>query len=185
MFSLRRPAPDALARLVAEQRGHDLSYPEHGATAGVRPAGYHHDRWEADLGPFSQDRFDRLAEALRHWQIHQRSGMTVIPADPVRPGLTFALAFRLPAGYVTAAGRVVYVTSEPDCRGFAYGTLPGHPEQGEESFHVVREGPRLLFRVSAFSRPRHPLARLGGPASRAVQVMMNKRYLSAARDAAG
>ena len=32
--------------------------------------------------------------------------------------------------------RVVYVIDEPLRKGFAYGTLPGHPETGEEAFIV-------------------------------------------------
>jgi uncharacterized protein (UPF0548 family) len=102
----------------------------------------------------------------------------------VRPALTFAFWFRLAGAYVTAAGRVVYVTNDADHRGFAYGTLPQHPEQGEEAFHLVREGSRLLFRVTAFSRPRHPLARAGAPATRVIQLHMNQAYLRAMRSAA-
>jgi uncharacterized protein (UPF0548 family) len=34
--------------------------------------------------------------------------------------------------------RIVYVIDEPDRRGFAYGTLPGHPERGEEAFIISR-----------------------------------------------
>ena len=37
-------------------------------------------------------------------------------------------------GFLQAPCRVVYVIDEPDIRGFAYGTLPGHPESGEERF---------------------------------------------------
>ena len=55
------------------------------------------------------------------------------------------------------------VTDQPEEYGFAYGTLPAHPEQGEEAFHVARRSGRLVFTVTAFSRPRHPAARLGGP----------------------
>ena len=43
-------------------------------------------------------------------------------------------------GPVRAPCRVVYVVDEPDRRGFAYGTLPGHAESGEERF-VVRYDP--------------------------------------------
>ena len=67
---------------------------------------------------------------------------------------------------------------EPDRRGFAYGTLPGHPERGEEAFHLVRQGSSMLFLVRAFSRPRHPLARIGEPVTKAMQQRMNHRYLS-------
>ena len=43
-------------------------------------------------------------------------------------------------GPVQAPCRVVYVVDEPDRRGFAYGTLPGHAESGEELF-LVRYDP--------------------------------------------
>jgi uncharacterized protein (UPF0548 family) len=184
VFSLTKPSADALSRLVAQQDDRELTYAEHGATAGDMPPGYHHDQWEVDLGAFSQATFDRLADEVRSWRVQTGSGLEIFPAEPVRPGLTFALWFRLPGAYATAAGRVVYVTSEPDRAGFAYGTLPAHPERGEEAFHVLREGDRLLFRVRAFSRPRHPLARLGAPVSRVLQVRMSQAYLKTMREAA-
>jgi uncharacterized protein (UPF0548 family) len=184
MFSVRRLSPDAIARLVASQAGCELTYAEHGATLGLMPAGYHHDQWEADLGDFDDATFDRLGMALCQWQVHRGAGLTIYPADAVRPGLTFALSFRLAGAYVTAAGRVVYVTSEPGKRGFAYGTLPQHPEQGEEAFHVIRDGSRIVFRVTAFSRPRDPLARAGAPVTRLIQLRMNQAYLRAMRAAA-
>jgi uncharacterized protein (UPF0548 family) len=184
MFSLHRPSSDELAQVVARQADCELSYAEHGATDAAMPAGYQHDHWEADLGSFDDATFDRLAAALARWQVQRGAGLTVYPADAVRPGLTFAFCFRLSAVYVTAAARVVYVTSEPGRRGFAYGTLPQHPEQGEEAFHVVRDGSRIVFRVTAFSRPGHPLVRLGAPMGRLIQLRMNKAYLLAMRQAA-
>jgi uncharacterized protein (UPF0548 family) len=78
--------------------------------------------------------------------------------------------------------RVVYVVEEPRRRGFAYGTLPGHPEQGEESFIVVQEDDgSVVFRITAFSRPASALSRLGGPLTRWVQDWMTERYLAAAQ----
>jgi uncharacterized protein (UPF0548 family) len=185
MFSVRQPSAEALARLVDEQAGRELTYAEHGATQGAMPPGYHHDEWEAELGTFRQEEFDLLADGLAHWLVQRGSGITIFPDEPVRPGLNFAFWFRLPAGYVTATGRVIYVTNEPDIRGFAYGTLPHHPERGEEAFHLMRQGSQMVFKVRAFSRPRHPLARLGAPVSRALQARMNRAYLSAMREAAG
>lgn len=186
VFSLRKPSAGRLARLVAEQSELELTYSEQGATAGELPAGYHHDQWQADLGPFSQEKFERLAAGLRRWQVQLGSGMTNFPAEPVSPGLTFALSFGLTEGfgYVTIAGRVIYVTEEPDRHGFAYGTLPDHPERGEEAFHLVRRGDSLVFVVRAFSRPRHPLARIGAPVARIMQRRMSHRYLAAMRAAA-
>jgi len=184
MFSLRRPSRADLARIVAQQDGRELSYREHGATGGVMPTGYRHDQWETDLGAFDAAAFERLAVALMNWQAQVGAGLTIYPPDEVRPGLTFALCFRAAGLYVTAAGRVVYLISEPDRRGFAYGTLPHHPEQGEEAFQLIRDGMRMLFRVTSFSRPRHPLARLGAPVSRTIQTRTNRAYLTAMRDAA-
>ena len=104
----------------------------------------------------------------------------MFPGDPVQDGDTFALVIRLPVGgYVMAAGRVVFVLDEPDRRGFGYGTLPGHPEQGEEAFAVVRRGDRMYFEITAFSRPRHPLARLAKPVSRLLQRQTTRRYIAA------
>jgi uncharacterized protein (UPF0548 family) len=49
--------------------------------------------------------------------------------------------------------RIVYCSDEPNRFGFAYGTLLGHPERGEEAFHVVR-GPddSVTAHIVAFSR---------------------------------
>jgi len=76
--------------------------------------------------------------------------------------------------------RVVYVVDEPDRAGFAYGTLPGHPEQGEELFLLENDDQnRVLFTVSAFSRGTSTLARLGGPVTGRFQQRMTSRDLTA------
>lgn len=46
---------------------------------------------------------------------------------------------------------------------------------------MAREGDWLVLTVQAFSRPRHPLARLGWPVTRALQRSTNLRYLDAIR----
>jgi uncharacterized protein (UPF0548 family) len=185
LLSLWPPSSQALSGLIREQGAQELTYREVGATTAVpMPAGYQHDRWETDLGSFDEGRFARSAGALRQWEVQRGAGLTIFPGEDVEPGATFALVIRLPIGFATAAGRVVYVIDEPGHYGFAYGTLPAHPEQGEEAFHVERDGDRLRFRVVAFSRPRDPLARLGAPVSRFLQRRTNKAYLAAMRQAA-
>ncbi|GAA4696164.1 DUF1990 domain-containing protein [Nocardioides conyzicola] len=77
--------------------------------------------------------------------------------------------------------RVAYVVAEPDRAGFAYGTLPGHPESGEERFLLTRlSDGRITFTVTAFSRPATRLARAGGPLTRSIQDRVSRRYLRAA-----
>jgi uncharacterized protein (UPF0548 family) len=81
---------------------------------------------------------------------------------------------------VRAPVRVVYVVDEPRRRGFAYGTLPGHPECGEESFVVeLGDDDAVTFEITAFSRPASRLARAAGPAGRAVQRWVTRRYVKA------
>ena len=56
---------------------------------------------------------------------------------------------------LSAPVRVVYVIDGPDRRGFAYGTLPGHPESGEEAFLVERRPDGTVWcRITAFSGQR-------------------------------
>lgn len=66
--------------------------------------------------------------------------------------------------------------------GFAYGTLPGHPEVGEESFVFSRglDG-RTVFEITAFSRPAGLVARVGAPIARAVQNAVTDEYVEAVR----
>jgi uncharacterized protein (UPF0548 family) len=81
---------------------------------------------------------------------------------------------------IGAPCRVVYVIDEPGRRGFAYGTLPGHPESGEEAFIVSRrEDATVAFTITAFSRPASSLAKAAGPLGRAVQRHITNRYLRA------
>jgi uncharacterized protein (UPF0548 family) len=72
--------------------------------------------------------------------------------------------------------------NEVDRRGFAYGTLPGHPEKGEEAFMIIMvNGSDVRIRVRAFSRPASLLARAGGPITRIAQKYFMDRYVDAIR----
>ena len=109
----------------------------------------------------------------------------MVAADaPPALGMTVAMAAPLPIGFVEVVCRVVAVVDEPGEFKFAYGTLPVHPEQGEESFTVWRErDDRVSFEIVAVSRPRHPLARACRPIARWLQRSATDRYLAAMRSA--
>lgn len=88
------------------------------------------------------------------------------------------VTFHLGPVRVVAPCRIVYVTDEVDRFGFAHGSLPGHPERGEEAFHVGRDADGVVtFDVVAFSRPADWKARIGSPVTRAVQRRVTKGYL--------
>jgi uncharacterized protein (UPF0548 family) len=167
------------AATVASLVDEPFTYAEVGQTRGPAPVGFESFTRSATL-PVGAD-FRSAARALFGWQVQARAGlqvaassMTVEPAAVVimRLGLG-RLSLRIPC-------RVVYVIDEPLQVGFAYGTLPGHPESGEESFvlrHDADDRVRLI--ITAFSRPSTRLAKLGGPASRRFQHAMTSRYLRA------
>jgi uncharacterized protein (UPF0548 family) len=184
-LSLREPDAGVIARVLAGDVGAQLTYAEVGATVrGERPEGYRYDRWETELGVDEADRFERCGEGVLEWAAQRGAGMRIVPEQPVAMDLAFALVLPLPIGFTIATARVVHIVRSDTEMGFAYGTLPSHPEQGEEIFLVRRVAGKVTFEVAAFSRPRDPLARLGGPVTRWLQLRANRTYLRAIRQIA-
>ncbi|MEJ3403158.1 DUF1990 domain-containing protein [Rathayibacter sp. YIM 133350] len=98
----------------------------------------------------------------------------------ITPGMTAVLKLRLWRLSVEAPVRVIYVIDEPDRAGFAYGTMPGHPESGEESWILEhREDDSVWLLIRSFSRGSTWLYRLASPVLRAVQKRYTRRYLRA------
>jgi len=154
----------------------ELTYAEVGATAvEPLPAGYRHVRATRSLGVVD---LDAVAEILFSWKVQERAGVRRV-AGPDRVTLGADVTFR--SLLQTIPCRVVEVVDEPDRRGFAYGTLPGHPETGEERFIAERDPAtgEVTATICAFSNPATWVTRLGGPAARLVQRVMTRRYLDA------
>ena len=171
------PLDDAsLARMATQP----FTYPEVGRTEGALPDGYLHVRMDRTLGT-GRDVFEKAAHRLMTWQMHAASGLTVRSSTAhVRPSSLVILGVRLGPVRVNAPCRVVYVVDDAGRQGFAYGTLPGHPERGEESF-VVAIGVRgeVTATITAFSRPASLLARVGGPVTGRMQARATVAYLDA------
>jgi uncharacterized protein (UPF0548 family) len=125
--------------------------------------------------------FDAAARDLLSWRMQDRAGLQVSASDvPLRQGSVVLMRWGPGRLSVAIPCRVVDLVDEANRRGFTYGTLPGHPESGEEQFvleHLV-DG-RIRLTITAVSRPASLLARLGGPVSRAAQTLMTRRYLRA------
>lgn len=177
-----RPTADGLERLVADQAARSVTYAEVGATRElVSVPGYRDDRWSIELGA-EEAAFQRGCRGLRSWAAHRGAGLEVSPAEaPIATGQTVALAMPVAGLSIVVACRIVWVIDEVDCFGFGYGTLPAHAESGEEAFLVRRDSQRVMFEVRAFSRPAHPLARVGAPLARWLQLRVTQRYLEAMR----
>ena len=157
--------------------GRPLTYTEVGATAGELPAGYHHLRKSSVIGR-GRERFEQAAAAGMRWGMLRGAGLRVEATHPVAAVGAEVLVH---LGPIVAPCRVVYVVGEPDRRGFAYGTLPGHAESGEELF-LVRHDPRtgeVRAEVVVFSRHATWWSRLGSPVTSLMQRLITDRYLSA------
>ena len=160
------------------------TYNEIGATlSGGLPPGYRHDHYEIDLGT-GDGVFKRSVIGLRTWQAHRTRRTRVFPeCQRLAAGESMLVVLELPFLAIVAPCRIIQVVDDDDQFGFAYGTLPGHPERGEESF-VVRASPDGLnkFEVTAFSSPASPVVQLSGPIARSVQATTTKRFLIALKE---
>lgn len=156
-----------------------FSYREVGSSAGVLPAGYRHLEVERRLGA-GAERFEIAVQRLMTWDMHRRAGLLVDLARPtVTTGGVALLSMLFGPVTIAAPVRVVEAVAERRVRGFAYGTLPGHPESGEERF-LIHHDPDDTVRatIRAFSRPARWFTRLGGPVARRVQDRTTDSYLA-------
>jgi uncharacterized protein (UPF0548 family) len=156
------------------------------------PQGYHRLEHRRRIGAGSEV-FARAGQALLNWRMHRAAGLPITATDTPPTIGTNALG-RAGAGILIgrlrtisplgALGlpipcRVVWTVDEPDRVGFAYGSLEGHPESGEESFVVTREPDGIYFTIRAYSRAAAWYTRLGGPAGRKAQQYAARRYANA------
>jgi uncharacterized protein (UPF0548 family) len=183
MFLVRKPSQSVVNQFIESQRNLPFTYEEVGATRGPLPDGYNHDHNRVQLG-HGRVVFQRAVSALRHWQQFDLGWVRIVPEGvALELGATVAVEARTFGLWSLSAARVVYVMNEIDKStrfGFAYGTLPDHVERGEERFLIdwSHDDDTVWYDILAFSRPRHPLVRLGGPLARQLQQRFARDSLS-------
>lgn len=173
MLLLHEPSAETIAEFLSSAAHLSFSYYEVGASRTGAPRGYNVDHNRAKLGE-GPEAFARAAEAIRSWKMFDLDWVRVFGSDTVAPGVTVAVLARHYGFWSLNAARLVYLIDEegPVRRyGFAYGTLAGHVERGEERFTVEwsRDDDEVWYDLFAFSRPNHFLAVAGYPFSRALQ----------------
>jgi uncharacterized protein (UPF0548 family) len=177
-----RPSDSStLERMVEDLQSAEPTYSDVGGTlAGTRPDGFHNDHFETMLGE-GPDTFQRAVAGLKTWRAHRLPGMRVFPrSQEILSGATVVVTLGTPLAALAVPCRIVSVIDGQTSWGFAYGTLPGHPEQGEEAFLVsIAPDKSVRFEIKAFSRPSDPLVRLFGPIGRAIQKGGTGGYLRA------
>jgi uncharacterized protein (UPF0548 family) len=154
----------------------EFTYPEVGATRGdgPLPSGYSHLYRRMRVGA-GEAAFQEAADAVLSWRMHE--GMRVRPqADNPRaePGAHVWLHLALLGPHLVvlrAPCKVVWAVDEPRNAGFAYGTLQGHPERGEEAFVVDwDDDDSVWLTIKAFSNGGRWFTKAAGPV---VPVLQN------------
>ena len=137
----------------------------------------------ADDAAYTPVTFDESGEPVdpAHWTQRPDEARYAPDGTPfLTAGTTATLAISAYGREVEAPVRVVYVVDEPHRKGFAYGTLDGHPESGEESFVVDQtDDGSVWLTIRAFSKPSSWRWRLVAPFMKRTQTLYTKRYLQA------
>ncbi|MFN6963733.1 MAG: DUF1990 family protein [Pyrinomonadaceae bacterium] len=176
--------------LIRGAAGRPFSYSAVGGSRGLRaPAGFVVDHNRTRLG-CGCEVFERSRQAVKEWKMFDLGWVEVAdPQTPIEVGRNVAVLARLLGIYSLNLCRIVYVVDEQaggvERFGFAYGTLDEHAESGEERFTVEfhRDTGDVWYDLFAFSRPAHPLVRLGYPYARALQRSFVRDSLAAMRRA--
>jgi uncharacterized protein (UPF0548 family) len=186
MWQLSRPSNDEVRRHLERQRDLPFSYDAVGATrTGRAPDGFDRDHNRELLGAGSPV-FAAACNAIRGWKMFAPPLAWIEPrATPIAAGEVVAMLAHALGLWWLNATRIVYVIDEPRRFGFAYGTLPGHVERGEERFSVEwLEDDTVWYDLKAFSRPRYWGARLARPLARGLQRRFVRLSKAAMREAA-
>ena len=190
MLLLRKPSGETLQRFLAGQAKLPFTYETVGATAETPPAGYVVDRTRIRLGE-GEPVFRSAIAALRRWQQFRLGWVEAWPSDtPIQSGEVVAVLGRAIGVWWLNACRIVYVVDDagPVSKfGFAYGTLPGHVERGEERFLIEwdQSDDSVWYDIVAFSRPNQFSARLGYPVVRRLQKRFGRDSAAAMLRAVG
>jgi uncharacterized protein (UPF0548 family) len=180
MLLLKKPSDDVVRQFIASQRDLSFTYRAVGATENdlqrEAPAGFTVDHSWIKLGA-GKGTYERARAALQIWKQFDLGWVTVRPSKrPLEVGTTVSVQAKAFGVWWLNAVRIVYVIDQTEGQhsryGFAYGTLPDHVERGEERFTVEwrkDEDDSVWYDIYAFSRPKHPLARLGFPLTRMLQ----------------
>lgn len=189
MYHFRRPDSTPIADFIKVQAQQDFTYPQVGATRDQSPpAGFRVDHNRIRLGQGAAV-YEQAKQALADWQHYRFDWLHLQRPDaPPAAGQTVAALAHVLGIWVLNACRIVYVLeeTEPFPRFvFAYGTLPGHAECGEERFQVEwhPDDDSVWYDLYAFSRPNTLLAKIASPYVRSKQKQFARESLQAMQGA--
>ncbi|HKA15680.1 MAG TPA: DUF1990 domain-containing protein [Myxococcota bacterium] len=157
-----------------------FSYPEVGATAELGSPHLRRElssrRYDVDHHAFALGRgralYERARAALLAWRQFEIPWLHFHGSGPVASDQVVATSIRIAGVWFVNPCRVVYrELADRDSVAYAYGTLLGHAECGEERFRVSFDAAsdEVRYEIAAFSRPALALSRIGYPIARRIQ----------------
>jgi len=185
-FYLAPPSRATLTHYLQLQADLPFTYAAVGATQSTPPSGYTLDHNQLQLGT-GEAIYRQACVALQQWEMFNLGWVRLCwPTTPLITGATVGVIAQVLGLYILNACRLVYTVNEEKADGarfgFAYGTLPGHIERGEERFLIEwRPDDTVWYDILAFSQPNHWLVRLGYPVTRYFQ----KRFARDSKAAMG
>jgi len=178
MFFLTKPSRERIQRLIDSSRKAPFNYAEVGQSLGPTPAGYAANHGRVRLG-YGEAIFNRALEALQSWKMFDLGWAPLCwPDAEIEVGTTVAALARHLGFWSLHPARIVFLVDDDGARmrrrGFAYGTLQGHGERGEETFVIewLHADDSVWYDLRSFSRPGQSLTALGYPIAR----MLQKRF---------
>jgi uncharacterized protein (UPF0548 family) len=190
MILLNKPSKQEIDEFILGLKEQQLTYSPAGMTKdiGLVPQGYVVDHNRIRLGE-GASAFKQAIKALNNWQHFNLGWLNVSdPNTAIETGMQIGLLCSFASVWLLCACRVVYVVNEDGPvkkYGFAYGTLPGHPETGEERFTIEWHDAdnSVWYDLLAFSKPGNLLVTIGYPLTRALQKKFVKDSQRAMLDA--
>jgi uncharacterized protein (UPF0548 family) len=176
MFTLTKPAAAAIEHQMATAAHLPAGSPklltfEHELEVDQVPADFFHDLSRSCLGQ-GESAFLAAKRAFQQWRMFDLGWVRVAnPQALIVLGQIVAVEAHTLRLWTLNFSRITETVDLPAKFGFLYTTTEMHVEEGEERFLLEfdRETGEVRYKLEAVSRPRHALARLGFPMTRAFQ----------------
>ena len=172
---MRKPDKGYLERVWEHYRDLPLNDAEAGCSRSAGPAGFVVDNYRGRLGS-GPVVLAKAREALRDWRMLRLDWVEPCWADrPIKEGELVGTLARVYGLWAVNVCRIVFIVDQEEETvkrfGFAYGTLAGHSECGEERFQVEwhQADDSVWYDIRAVSKPGDWLTRLAYPLARRVQ----------------
>jgi len=142
--------------------------------------GFDYDTIRVKLGS-GKKVFDIGKQAIRNWIMFPKKWTKLYPSSPtIAIGETVAVSAKYMGLWWVNVARIAYVIDDMEVYGFAYGTLPGHHEKGEELFRIrMDENETVYFEIIAISKPNTLIAKLSFSLIRSLQKKFREDAASA------